>query len=799
MCKILALHLMLLAVTLAVFPMAFSSCPQPTGEGEGEPAEGEGEGEGEPAEGEGEGEGGTYGLNQESWWLGDSNLDGVIDANDASYALQLTGGTIQLDPDAAQWDAADTDGDGAVTSYDTLAIILYVRSGGLVLDTPQRLRAESGANEVALFWRPVPHANLVKYAVYRRSITKNTDWRIIGVADDTFFADTGIDIADYEYAVAAVDVFGNVGEVSDGATVTANTIRVWIPHVIGLSGGDVRIPINFGNARGFQPRSMNFQMRYDPAVLEYTGLDKTILTQEVELLDSDDGQGRLSLVSVDPETDAQLLGGEGRFFDLYFRVSDTVATGCVDVTFDENADGEPVLLLDLDDQRYATQREDGSLCVAQTGLWGDVDNDGDIDHGDAELMLDIAVGLIDATDHHYKAGDLNGDGRLDSADAVLIQRTIENLALNPDTAGWLGFNPGGRAFSMASRTTAQGGRVWIPVTLSEVEGLAGGDLIFAWPSGELEFHAIELAPLLEGLDIAVDDGPGYASVSGGSTQGIGAQADAKLFDIVFDATGNVTDTHNPAPVVRLNYAELKGAYGESYRWYGALTRTRATVTITESGMPCEGEGEGGGALLAAYCFRGDLGDASGHGYDFVADNVVLEEDGIYLNGVYEFSAADDAYKAETPNIEELDYGRFSVSLDFKVSSQRTLTASYFPIIVGGSFYRWFSVFLTDENVLGFSLNNQTLIETTSRTVQLEKWYNLFAELDVHERSLVIRLDGVTAVTYVLPEWFQLRVVQDAVDYERTFLFQNLSNGTAFHGHVDNLIIRRGEDKGNRNS
>ena len=103
------------------------------------------------------------------------------------------------------------------------------------------------------------------------------------------------------------------------------------------------------------------QLRPRPVGL---GRERTTLTQEVELIENDDAQGRLSLISIDADTDAQLLGGEGRFIDLYFHINETVGTECVDVAFNEDVVGMPVLLMDRNDEPVATHREDGSFCVA---------------------------------------------------------------------------------------------------------------------------------------------------------------------------------------------------------------------------------------------------------------------------------------------------------------------------------------------------------------------------------------------------------------------------------------------------
>ena len=51
---------------------------------------------------------------------------------------------------------------------------------------------------------------------------------------------------------------------------------------------------------------------------------------------------------------------------------------------------------------------------------GDLNGDGKIDLRDAVVMVRVAVGAIPASDAMKKAGDVNGDGALDLKDAALI-------------------------------------------------------------------------------------------------------------------------------------------------------------------------------------------------------------------------------------------------------------------------------------------------------------------------------------------------------------------------------------------
>ena len=72
---------------------------------------------------------------------------------------------------------------------------------------------------------------------------------------------------------------------------------------------------------------------------------------------------------------------------------------------------------------------DNVLRVEGTGkvLYGDVNSDGEVDTADAVLVLQYAAGLIESADIDEKAADVNGDTMVDTADAVLILQKAAGL------------------------------------------------------------------------------------------------------------------------------------------------------------------------------------------------------------------------------------------------------------------------------------------------------------------------------------------------------------------------------------
>ena len=159
---------------------------------------------------------------------------------------------------------------------------------------------------------------------------------------------------------------------------------------------------------------MIFNIRFDPTVMSFSRIEKTVLSQAVEFGSQVDGGTLLRIISIDP--DSSLVDGEGRFLDLYFDIATDAAVGCVPITL------ERATLLDLNDVSIATDRQSGQLCVGNDSMWGDMNKDLVVSQDDAQLLLDVVTRLEPETPYHWLVGNLNGDSRLDSADATLLLR-----------------------------------------------------------------------------------------------------------------------------------------------------------------------------------------------------------------------------------------------------------------------------------------------------------------------------------------------------------------------------------------
>jgi PKD repeat protein len=516
---------------------------------------------------------------------GDVNMkDGITSAD---YAAMIR---AQSSTDPVVRALADVTHDGVVDSEDTQLLLRYLRSGGFVNATVRRLMAQAGANEVFLLWAPVPHDNVAGYRVYRSMDTAEPrTWIRMNEGEntpDTVFTDGTVESTTYFYRVSFVDILGNESGNSAPVEVVANTIIMSLPKIWGEAGDLVRVPVNLGNARGLTPKDIFVALQYDTDWATYVEVKPTPLTTAVDFLADATLPGLVNIMSQD--TNNSLPGGEGRFFDLYLTLKSNPPNTCSDLLF-----GGDTVLTDSLGANIALKLNPGKLCIG-AGTWGDLDGSGDVTEADAMIALEIAVEKLslDPDDERNLFGDLNGDSMIDAADAVMILRMARDLSINPEAnakGDTKQITP--RALMLDQVSAAKGCIATLPVALDDISALAGMDLVVSFPRQDLECVGVRTTEATADFKVDSQIAAGYARISLSDAQALGSGA-ADVLELDFRVTGEVTTTDKPAPIVKLNYAELKGELGESFRWYADVAKTNGLVTILPAAdCPVEPEGE----------------------------------------------------------------------------------------------------------------------------------------------------------------------------------------------------------------
>ena len=130
--------------------------------------------------------------------------------------------------------------------------------------------------------------------------------------------------------------------------------------------------------------------------------------------------------------------------------------------------------------------------------FGDLDGDGDVAAADAVLMARYLVDLVDLTEEQRLAADITHDGDITSADAILLARFLVGYVDNLETAPKRAVHLSQKAAVItAGKISGEKGTVvTVPVIISGNPGFAGFTLQLDYPE-QLELTAISKGSLLK--------------------------------------------------------------------------------------------------------------------------------------------------------------------------------------------------------------------------------------------------------------------------------------------------------------
>jgi hypothetical protein len=158
------------------------------------------------------------------------------------------------------------------------------------------------------------------------------------------------------------------------------------------------------------------------------------------------------------------VDGTGRLVGITFEVLEAKAS---------TLELQNVTLAGSDAQPIPADLQNGAVDVP-AGIKGDVDGNGTVNSRDAILTLRIAVGLIEPTDDQKWAADVREDGEIKSSDAIVILRMAVGLAApGVDMARDAG---GQITVTLAEAHGVAGGSITVPVKVDNTYGLSGGDI-----------------------------------------------------------------------------------------------------------------------------------------------------------------------------------------------------------------------------------------------------------------------------------------------------------------------------------
>lgn len=192
--------------------------------------------------------------------------------------------------------------------------------------------------------------------------------------------------------------------------------NVSIPATTGTGGSSVSIPINIDDASNIA--GMDFTVSFDNTVLtpKDPAAETTTLTNGFTL-SSNTGTGQI-IISLAKST--AISSGNGSLVNMLFTVNSSVQSNTSTNLIFTNCK-----LNDVNGTEIPSQTSNGTFTVSQEK--GDINGDNRVSSADAVLCLRIAVGLITPTSEQEWASDMNSDNQITSADAIKILRKAVGL------------------------------------------------------------------------------------------------------------------------------------------------------------------------------------------------------------------------------------------------------------------------------------------------------------------------------------------------------------------------------------
>ncbi len=188
-------------------------------------------------------------------------------------------------------------------------------------------------------------------------------------------------------------------------------------------------------------------------------------------------------------------------------------------------------------------------------------------------------------------------------------------------------------------------------------------------------------------------------------------------------------------------------------------------------------------LAASYPLHENAMDATGKNAPINLVNAPFRDGGVYSNGVYIQSYQPDACLIETPRIEGLNFDLFAISVDFKVSERPPFL--YWPVFVGGRYYRWLGFNLSSDGTVALLFNNDNIVPSKVR-YSLDRWHTATVVYSRATRICRFFLDFRQAG----------RVKCDLVDGDdKAISNSNFSNGETFKGVLRNVRVYSAPSEG----
>lgn len=273
-----------------------------------------------------------------------------------------------------------------------------------------------------------------------------------------------------------------IGYASSSATPAPISKRfVYLPRVYGLPGDTLNVAFYADTIAAISGSDVT--IKFDDSVLQCFKVQTTKFTRDFLIAVNLDTPGvvRVSLASVKSAT-----GGLGALFNLRMVVNPTLPIPPKPLSHALTL--SHVALYTENGKTIPFSKRNGEFILGRSR--GDVNRDGLVNSADAILTLRIAAGLFQPTPTQFADADVDGNGKVESIDATSI--LFRAVGLDSPPNGGTSNAPAYLSFSPFSISTGE--QVETRLGVNGIGQLLGGDVCLRFDTNALEIMDIQPSP-----------------------------------------------------------------------------------------------------------------------------------------------------------------------------------------------------------------------------------------------------------------------------------------------------------------
>jgi predicted GH43/DUF377 family glycosyl hydrolase len=348
-----------------------------------------------------------------------------------------------------------------------------------------------------------------------------------------------------------------IGYATSQATITPVAKRfVYIPRIYGLPGDTITVTLFADTVSTISGGDVT--IKFDATTLKAFKLQSTKHTRDFLIVANLDTPGVAHVSLASPRA---VAGGPGGLFNIKMIVNPSLPVPpfpqpqplkLTKVSFyTENGKAIPIT------------KRDGEFILGRTR--GDVNRDGRVNSADAILTLRIAAGLLIPTPDQLADADIDRNSRVESLDAICMLHQAVGLDCPPGGVANTAAN-----LSIAPFSIDAGHEIETKISVTGIDKLLGGDVDLRFDSNALEI--IDIQPSPEMANVAFVNNllnTGRANFSFAAASGFQTRTIAV---VRLRAKSRITEKN-----LRSNNATLFDGQGK--RWNGVLTGVAETGVV----------------------------------------------------------------------------------------------------------------------------------------------------------------------------------------------------------------------------